>query len=152
MDTVLGWYLWYLWTDWSVKVSEISRYALGWIVKSTSKLGEGDGCRQPLLGQYSLLRLWEKFKKKFLKKSNLYIKNESTQRPFIIHIIWETSWIVYFLVGLLKHLKTTCQIWGTIELLRDPNLKVLSECWKRCCRPFLMYIYSIQCDSMQKDH
>ena len=28
----------------------------------------------------------------------------------------------------LRLLMTTCQIWGTIELFRDPNLKVLSEC------------------------
>ena len=127
-------------TDWSGKIKEISRYALGWIVKSTSKLGEGDGCRQPLLGQCSLPRLWEKFKKRNSWKSNLYIKNESTQRLFITHIIWEISWKVYVLVELLKHIKTTCQMWGTIELLRDPIFKSALRELKKVVRT-LSYVY-----------
>ena len=140
MYAVLGWNLKSLLTDWSGKIKEISRYALGWIVKSTSKLGEGDGCRQPLLGQCSLPRLWEKFKKRNSWKSNLYIKNESTQRLFITHIIWEISWKVYVLVELLKHIKTTCQMWGTIELLRDPIFKSALGVLKKVVRT-LSYVY-----------
>ena len=48
---------------------------------------------------------------------------------------------MYVLVELLKHIKTTCQMWGTIELLRDPIFKSALRELKKVVRT-LSYVYA----------
>ena len=59
--------------------------------------------------------------------------------------VWSQFTVVHYWVT-----KQWCQIWGTIDVHSDPILKMLLKCWKRCCRPFLMFIYGKQCHFTKK--
>ena len=57
----------------------------------------------------------------------------------------------FFKIRLSPHsVMTQLLLLGKFEYGWGPIFKVVLECWKRCSEPFLINIYSIQCDFMPK--